>query len=359
MQTGCTITECLLGASTALDATAAAGVTASVVGSAVAAIAFWVTKRTRKGEQTRHRWQQFHHQCAQLGLSEQEETVLRTIARSHFIDTPGAIVSDRAAFEKGVALLAGAIGQAAVDSFEQIEQIVANIRRRLRFDTEPAGLGLLSTRQLSVGMEIEIIDRSSKRSVNARVSEVGELHFSIDLGEDAKVLREDSVVSTRIPKGRSVWEFETRVLGTWEEAIRFAHNDCPAETDRRALHRVSFETEVAWAALPVAINEQGIAHVTFNKAQVIDISACGAGVRSVRSVEAGTRLLVCLRLKRKAVAPLWCVGEVRRCMPAEGGGVFLGIQLSGLSEEEEALLVRVVNERDRSAVVKSAAADLA
>jgi len=358
MLTGCYITQCVLGATTALDATAAAGVTAGVVGSAVAAIALWLTRRVRKEDRARGRWQQFHYKCARLGLGEQEENVLKAIARSYFRDTPGVIVSDRAAFEKGVALLAGAAGRSDVDSLAQIERIIANIRRCLRFDAEPAGLGLLSTRQFTPGMKVEIVDRSNNQSINARVSEVGELHFSIDLDEDASTLSEDSVVSARIPGGRSVWEFETRVLGTWEDVIRFAHNDSPAETDRRVLHRAMFETEVAYVTLPVPITEQRTMGVSFKKASVIDISARGLGVRSATTVEVDVKLLLCLSLKQHAPAPLWCVGEVQRCTPSEDGGFFVGIQLSSLSEDEEALLVRLVNERDRKAAARTPARSL-
>lgn len=354
MLTGCFIAECLLGAATVPGATAAAGVTAGVVGSAVAGIVVWVTRRARKDNRTRGEWQRFHQKCSQRGLSGQGEKVLRTIARSYSSDDPCLILSDRLTFEKGVALLAGAAGQGSVEALAQIEQIIVVIRKRLEFDAEPTDRSLLSTRQLTAGMEIEIVNHSNSQFINARVSEVGELHFSIDLDENADVLAKDAVVSARIPRGHSVWEFETRVLGTWEEVIRLAHDDSPTETDRRVFHRASFETEVAYATLPEITSGQRTAHVCFKKAGVIDISARGIGVRSGESVEIDTRLLLCLWLKQHASAPLWCIGEVCRCLPAEGGGSFLGIRLSSLSEEEEALLVRLVNERDRRAVVETA-----
>jgi len=349
----------VLGAATALDATVAAGATAGIVGSAVAAMVFWMTKRLRRIDGARSRWRQFNHRCARLGLGEQEERVLKAMAQSYFRDNPDAIMSDRAAFEKGVALLAGAAGRSSVRSLAQIEQIIADIRRRLRFDAEPAGLGLLSTRQFTPGMEIEIVDRSSNESINARIDEVGELHFSVDVCGDAGALKVDSVVSTRIPRGRTVWEFQTRVLGALEDVVRFAHDHSPSETDRRLFHRASFETEVACATLPVVIDGRGVARVPFVKARVMDVSARGIGVRCAGAVEVDTKLLLCLWLKRHAPAPLWCLGEVRRCVPTEGGGSLLGVQLSSLSEEEEALLVRLVNERDRTAVAETAAGRLA
>ena len=226
----------------------------------------------------------------------QEERILTTMARNYFAHDPMTLLTDRAAFERGVATLAAGLSQGSDKTLRQLEAVFAGLRKRLSYEADRGTHGLLTTRELRKGMEIEVIDKRTDRRLTGRVREVGELHFSVQIDHDAGSLREDSVVSTRIARDHRMWEFETKIIHSWNELIDFAHDHSPDEVNRRFFRRAYFRSAFVYAALPLAIGGDGAARAAFRKARVVDISAGGVGVRLDEDLAPGTQLLTCIQV---------------------------------------------------------------
>ena len=294
-------------------------------------------------------WDAFRSACRRAGLSAQEERILTTMARNYFAHDPMTLLTDRAAFDRGVATLAAGLSQGSDKTLRQLEAVFAGLRKRLSYEADRGTHGLLTTRELRKGMEIEVIDKRTDRRLTGRVREVGELHFSVQIDHDAGSLRKDSVVSTRIARDHRMWEFETKIIHSWNELIDFAHDHSPDEVNRRFFRRAYFRSAFVYATLPLAIRGDGAARAAFRKARVVDISAGGVGVRLDEDLAPGTQLLMCIQVGAVMRGPLWCIGEVQR-VQRRAGTFLAGIRMRRLSTEQEALLVRLVNETERQSV---------
>jgi len=115
--------------------------------------------------------------------------------------------------------------------------------------------------------------------------------------------------------------------------------------ENRTFRRVAFRTSMAYAPLPVHIDDKDAAHVPFRRGRVQELSARWVGVKTDHPLPEGTELLLCVQLGA-AQDLLWCVARTGEC-EERGDGYFTGIELRRLPPREEARLVRVVSDLQR------------
>ena len=302
----------------------------------------YVSRRT-KGADEDDSWRAFRAECRSRKFTPQEEKVLFVMARKCFDHDPTVLLRDRPAFDKAVAMLAAGLDQGEGEAVDRIENVFADLRRDLGYDVIARRARLLSTRELTEGVAVEIVDAADDRAVRGIVRLVKELHFLVEIEGDDELFDGDAAVLTRVGAGGKVWEFENRVVVADHRMLRLAHDHTPEAINRRFFRRVPYRTRVAFSLLPDGPDAAIRFPEGLEQATLTDLSGSGVGMLASGRVRLGRRLLLCLFMDEPQIGPLWCVGEVRRAVETDER-YHLGVGLFGISADDEALLVRLVNE---------------
>jgi hypothetical protein len=259
-----------------------------------------------------------------------------------------------AAFEDGVQKLLndGVTQRLAPEAQRRVQDVITSVRIKLGLassrDSLPAEANLVRDDRVTISRP------GARQEVGATVVGIGGVNVAVRLDE-AFDLRVGGAAVLRKVSGGTQWEHNLTVTQIEDEVVRARLIGSPARKNLRRFVRVPIARPVHVARYGFLHEGEGPCRPAFFEGTLREIAGPGLLVEIGLQAAVGERVLVVLDLGGDRC--LRGVGTVRRCavgedeQPAE-----VAIELTGMSEAEEARLVKETNAAARGAAEKTGAA---
>ncbi|MFO8012998.1 MAG: PilZ domain-containing protein [Phycisphaerae bacterium] len=259
-----------------------------------------------------------------------------------------------AAFEDGARqVLAGRTAERlSPEARRRVQDITASVRMKLGFaDTEPS---VPAEANLDRDDRVTVSRPGAQEEVAATVIGIGGVDVAVRL-EEPFDLRVGGAAVLRKVRGGTQWEHNLTVTQVEDDVVRARLIGSPTRKNMRRFVRVPISRPVHVARYAFLHEADGPRLPTFVEGSLREIAGPGLLVEIGLQAEVGERVLVVLDLGDDRC--LRGVGTVRRCAvgeDAQPGEV--AIELTGMTEAEEARLVKETNAAARGAAQKTGAA---
>jgi len=293
----------------------------------ISSIILSVQKFSQKKKDAQKR---FISEAFRMGLTEEEQTWLRTQLLKKYSILPYAIFSSHHTFEKIIDVLVHHLIQTKVFKSDD-HNIIDRIRRKLGFDTIHANKPLISSRNIETGQSGRVICQYSNKSYHqdlspASVCESNELFLKLKLNWKSN--------QSKIPQQAKIkyyFLFSRPNDGSYEVPllIRQIQEDGIIEAQHTIhLKRVQFRKNVRISVENVSIYARTIDHIRHGdrvhkvprdmiRGEMIDISGGGFSFISNQWIHAKTSIQITFRLDNNLFERL--EAQIIRSSPIENG----------------------------------------
>ncbi|MBS3734236.1 MAG: PilZ domain-containing protein [Phycisphaerae bacterium] len=297
---------------------------------------------------SRRRRKAFERQGRQSGLSGAEVDTAWNVARAARLKDPSTVFTSEPAFARGVsAYFAGsAFGGLSVESQQSIVGHIESLREKLL--RRPTKTPSQTDRQpLNTGGEVSVVHRGQAGGYAGTIREVTDSELVIESDLPPETTRPGEAWLVRYPNGGTVWEFDTSLLR--REKNRFVLNrpETFRYINRRRFARMATDMPAQVAETGGIESADADNAPTFLPGNVVEIAGPGLQIASALQARVGQNVLAVVHIDEDK--KIRAVGTVRRVQPGEGDTTLLAMELTGLSEEQTAELVRATNAAARNA----------
>jgi hypothetical protein len=293
-------------------------------------------------------WEAFVHHSQQLGLSDEEQNLLHSIAIGAQLPQVDLIFTSAAAFNQGVSALGT---DNSADSFGNFTRLcstctyIQTLREKLGFHA-PAQTGKPSAVNLGKvadGTILTIMRQRGPESFQAAVvtssPSAGELLLQPE-GNVVGHVGESWLI--RFPEGGILWEFNGWVIRTEAGKVTVKPSGTLRWINRRKFVRTPTNKRAFVATFPFDRSDDLGTTPEFVPASLLEIAGPGLLLRAPVSTVVGERVLVVVELhRRKTIEGMALVRRVS--MDETDGESTIAIELVNLSTSEVAELAKETN----------------
>ncbi len=287
----------------------------------------------------------FHRLLAARGLSAEDVRFAAALAARAAVE-PLELVTHLDVFERATALALGSGAPAPGEAATRIRRL----RHALGYDRLPAHTPLLSTRELTPGVALDV---AGEHGVIAEVDEAG---FSVEVREPPAAPAGQQVSLTLAHAREARYVLGCRLAaahpqpgGGW--LLRFEHDEHPARQQQREYVRVRVDGPLSLR--PVARWQPGLPALAGDvHARLVDLSGGGAAATSRAALPVGALVRASFEVGGAAFDGLRAV--VLACHPADGGHR-LQLEFTGRLGEERERLVAALTHLELEAQAEAAA----
>ncbi len=310
--------------------------------------------------------------AAPVGLTTRENQILLGIAMCGGDQDSQDIFTSAEAFDQGARnLLADCVETRTPEEREKLSSDIATLRQKLGFSSAQAEKSpttcCSSSRDIPVGARLELTSEQHPTGIEGRVVRNDILALGLELSERVECRAGDSwhICSNF---GTSVWEFDATTASCRGGRLVLNHCDSVQYANRRRFPRVTMNSPALIAPLPFRKEDatlpqevplgatgpraEGLAAgiPTFAEARVTELAGSGLRIETSLRIEADDMILVIFALAESGQGDLHrprrtlaVAGRVKHCQTL-AHGMSIGIQLSGLNDEETEELVLAARE---------------
>jgi len=313
------------------------------VGSVIllAGVAWWIwswAKSRRRSE-----WLAFSRRADELGLSQEERSLLFNIAIHSGLKQPDLVFSSEEALSRGLDAIKaqGSAGGQQVGMCASCPYL-HSLREKLGF--QPLGKGLDGTVNLgrvAVGKALWCFRPTEAESFEVSVVEhgkEGQLLISPEKQIDCRI---GEVWTLRLPEAGVLWEFSAWVMGKPDGRIALKPASTLRSVNRRRFVRTSTRKPVYVADFPFHRQVRGGSTPEFVAGELLEIAGPGLLLRAAISAREDDRVLVVVQLSSARV--IEAAGVVRRVDGPDGDANVFSVELTGLTVSELADLASQTN----------------
>ncbi len=281
----------------------------------------------------------FNRHADQLGLSEEERTLLHNIAIHAGLRRLDTILVSEPLFERGLAAIGQAQSTGDLTARPQARMCAScthlfALREKLGFQTPVREDQSTSVKlgEIPQGARLDISRQRSPENFQATCAGQttnGELLVKPEL--EVKCPPGESWV-VRYPKGGVLWEFDVWVVSSQEGKVVLKPRGSLRWINRRRFARIPTRRHAQVARFPFQHKEEALETPEFVPAVVVEIAGVGLLLKAPLDVAKDERVLVVVQLRPDKV--IEGTGVVRRVDAQNGDGCLFAVELVGLTTSE-------------------------
>lgn len=309
----------------------------------------------------RRAWQAFIQHADQLGLSDEERTLLHNIAGRASLDQIDLIFTSPDSFNAGLATLTtdNSVGLGQSLRMCGTCAYLQTLREKLGFQApiETGKVSAVNLGKVPDGTVLTVMRQRSPENFQAAVA-------SSDPATGELIVQPENNIAghvgdswlIRFPEGGILWEFNAWVVRTQDAQAVLKPSGGLRWINRRKFIRTSTNRPAHVAAFPFDLEDQ--AQVPqFVAGTLLEIAGPGLLLRAPIDVSAGERVLVVVELHRNK--RIEGMGMVRRAaVDSEDGETTIAVELINLTTTEVAQLARETNQAHSATATDESADDL-
>lgn len=306
----------------------------------------------------------FNDQASQLGLSNEERSIVEAVCRCSGVKHKDTIFTSRKTFEKGLGYLMQEVfsaGQVRSER-EKLHSLIFSIKSKLGFANDNPEKGLSNcvgkektSRQIPTGtvLTISLLGDQSDLWTQAEVMQNGT--FEILLQPEHPIsCKAGDLLKIRYSNAAVMWEFNAIALEYSEDRLALNHSEQIRYVNRRRFERIEMQRPGKIASFPVFEEPQSGSdmEIRFSPAVITEIAGTGLRVKTDLPLSIHQRVLMMVELSSDRI--IQDVAEVRD-IREESGDYSVIVELIGLNTSALNELMCMVNRINSEAMITSRA----